>query len=186
MSAVVVSCLGTNLRALLSGVVCAGLLATTGAVFVTQNVAAADADKAAANATKDAERATRAIATRQGALKLMGYYMFPLGGMARGRIPMDTALVAKNAIHIGNLAPMLTDTFKANTASSGVESDALPVIWAQPAKFQAKIEALVEGAAELNRVAVIEDVEEGAIKGAIGKLGQACGSCHDDFRVDDK
>ncbi len=173
---------GKALIACVSGVACAGLLTVAGALFVSQGAAAADAGKAA----KEAERAARVIATRQGALKLMGYYMFPLGGMARGRIPMDTALVARNAAHIGNLAPMLTDTFKANTAASGVESQALPVIWEQPAEFQAKIETLIERAAELTRVAAIEDVEEGAVKGAIGKLGQACGSCHDDFRVDDK
>jgi len=183
MSSFMQSRLGKNLATSFSGVVCAGLLAVTGSLFVTQGAPAA---KTAAKAAKDAERAARIIATRQGALKLMGYYMFPLGGMARGRIPMDTALVGQNATHIGNLAPMLTDTFKANTAASGVESDALPVIWEQGAEFQGKIETLIEMAAELSRIAGTEGVEEGAVKGAIGKLGQACGSCHDDFRVDDK
>ena len=115
----------------------------------------------------------------------MGFYMAPLGGMARGRIPIDTALVARNAQRIGALAPMLTDTFKLNTTESGVTSEALPVIWEQPAEFQAKIETLVERAADLSRIAETETAE-GAIKGGIAKLGQACGSCHDDFRVKDE
>ncbi len=153
---------------------CALLLAASGTLFVTQGATAAE----------DTDRAQRAIATRQGALKLLGYYMAPLGGMARGRTPMDATLVARNAQRIGSLAPMLTDTFKANTSASGLDSEALPVIWEKPAEFQAKIEALIEGAAELGRIASAEGTAEGAIKGGIGKLGQACGSCHDDFRVD--
>lgn len=165
-------------RILISSAACAGLLAASGTLFVAQSAVAADADKAK-------ERAKSVIATRQGALKLMGYYMYPLGGMARGRIPMDTGLVAKNAGHIGNLAPMLTDTFKADTSASGVDSDALPAIWKNPAEFQGKIEALIEGAADLGRIASTEGIDEGAVKGGIGKLGQACGSCHDDFKVDD-
>ena len=131
------------------------------------------------------ERSEFVVGTRQGALKLMGFYMAPLGGMARGRIPIDTDLVARNAQRIATLAPMLTDTFKLNTSESGVETEALPVIWEQPNEFQAKIETLVERAADLGRIAST-DAGEGAIKGGIGKLGQACGSCHDDFRVKDE
>lgn len=160
---------------LISSIACAGLIATAGALFVSQGASAAE----------DSEQAQRAIDTRQGALKLMGYYMYPLGGMARGRMPMDAALVARNAQHIANLAPMLTDTFRADTSKSGLDSDALPVIWEKPAEFQAKIEALIEGAADLGRIASTEGVAEGAIKGGIGKMGGACGSCHDDFRADD-
>ena len=40
------------------------------------------------------ERAERAVATRQGALKLMGFYMAPLGGMLRGNLPVDAGRVA--------------------------------------------------------------------------------------------
>ena len=143
----------------------------------------ATAIAATGTATAD-ERSDRAVATRQGALKLMGYYMAPLGGMARGRIPLDAAVVARNADRIGQLAPMLADTFKANTAGSDSVTEALPVIWEQPEAFQAKIETLIERAADLGRIAG-SDAGEGAIKGGIGKLGQACGSCHDDFREKD-
>jgi len=131
------------------------------------------------------ERAEFVTATRQGALKLMGFYMAPLGGMARGRIPMDAELVARHAQRIGAIAPMLTDTFKLDTSGADVTTEALPVIWENPAEFQAKIETLVERAADLSRIAET-DSSEGAIKGGIGKLGQACGSCHDDFRVKDE
>ncbi len=136
-------------------------------------------------ATVADERDEYVTATRQGALKLMGFYMGPLGGMARGKIPMDAEVVARHAQRIGAIAPMLTDTFKLNTSESDVTTEALPVIWEKPAEFQAKIETLVERAADLSRLAET-DSSEGALKGGIGKLGQACGSCHDDFRVKDE
>ena len=130
------------------------------------------------------ERAQRAVATRQGALKLLGFYMGPLGAMARGRIPMDAQIVGRNADRIAALAPMLGDTFRLDTSDSGVESEALPVIWTKPNEFAAKGEALLEKASELGRLA--RAGEEGALKGGIAALGQACGSCHKAFRVDDE
>ena len=132
------------------------------------------------------KRDESAVATRQGALKVMGFYMGPLGGMARGRMPMDVDLVAKNAERIGSIAPMLTDTFKRNTAESGVETEALPVIWEEPEKFQGKIDNLMARAEDLQRIAADSDSDAAAVKGGIAKLGGACGSCHDDFRVKDE
>ena len=144
------------------------LLATT--VLLAPQMVAAD------------ERAERAVATRQGALKLMGFYMAPLGGMARGRMELDAAMVERNAQRISALAPMLTDTFRFDTSGSDVASDAKPGIWTDGAAFQGKIETLIEKAADLSRIAG-GDSSEGEIKGGIGALGQACGSCHDDFRI---
>jgi len=160
-----------SIRQIGSGLVLGGAL-ICGSLFATQ---ASFAD----------ERDEFVTATRQGALKLMGFYMGPLGGMARGKIPMDAEVVGRNAQRIGALAPMLTDTFRLNTSEAEVTTEALPVIWENPAEFQAKIETLVERAADLSRLAET-DAAEGALKGGIAKLGQACGSCHDDFRVKDE
>ena len=79
---------------------------------------------------------------------------------------------------------MLKDTFRYDTSEADVESEALPVIWEKDAEFAAKIETLIERAAELGRLART-DADEGTLKKAMGGLGQSCGSCHDDFRVDD-
>jgi len=153
----------------------AAVLATCAGVLMSAQVAVAG------------EKEEYVTATRQGALKLMGFYMGPLGGMARGLVPIDVDTVARNAGRIGVLAPMLTETFALDTSEAGVTSDAKPEIWAQPEAFQGKIETLIEQAAELGRIAAAPvgeaGVDEGAIKGGIAKLGQACGSCHDDFRI---
>lgn len=157
----------------LAGMITAAVL-LVGAPVVVTGAHAADAVT---------ERAQRAIETRQGALKLLGFYMGPLGAMARGRIPMDVKTVERHADRIASIAPILGDTFRFDTSQSGVASDALPVIWTKPNEFAAKGETLLEKASELGRLARAGD--EGAIKGGIGGLGQACGSCHEDFRVDD-
>ena len=43
------------------------------------------------------ERAKKAIDTRQGLLKVLGYYISPMAGMARGQLPYEADLVSKNA-----------------------------------------------------------------------------------------
>jgi len=161
----------------LAGLVAAAVLLVA-APLSTPTAVAAEGDADAAT-----KRAQRAIATRQGALKLLGFYMGPLGGMARGRIPMDAKIVERNAARIASLAPIVGETFRYDTSGTDVATEALPVIWTKPNAFAAKSETLLEKAAELGRLARAGD--EGAIKGGIGALGQACGSCHEDFRVDD-
>lgn len=57
--------------------------------------------------------------------------------------------------------------------------DALPAIWEQPEAFQEKLEAFPSAAEALQR-AVNEGGEVGP---AFQGLGQACKSCHDDYRA---
>ena len=58
--------------------------------------------------------------------------------------------------------------------------DALPAIWEQPKEFQEKLQAFDSAAAGLK-----ETVSSGGEVGpAFQKLGQACKSCHDDYRAE--
>ena len=169
----------------LTATLTAAVLLVGAPVGVMSAMAADDATAAAQAANK---RAQRAIATRQGALKLLGFYMGPLGGMARGKIPMDVAVVERNAGHIAALAPIVGDTFALDTSNTDLATEALPVIWTKPNEFAAKGQALWEKATALVEIAKTnaDGKNERAIKGGIGALGQACGSCHEDFRVDDE
>ncbi len=130
------------------------------------------------------ERAAYAVDSRQSVLHLMGYYIGPLAGMARGQIPVDLAVVANNANRISVLAPMIPETFSVDTREFEVETEALDVIWDKNAEFKGKAATLEEKAKELSAMASA-GTEDG-IRGAIGAMGQACGSCHDEFRVDDE
>lgn len=130
------------------------------------------------------ERAAYAVDTRQSVLHLMGFYIGPLAGMARGQLPVDLGVIANNAGRIAELAPMVPETFATDTREFALDTEALPVIWEKPDAFNAKAATLEEKAQALATLA--ESGTEDGIRGAIGAMGQACGSCHDDFRVDDE
>ena len=130
------------------------------------------------------ERAARMIEMRQSALHLLGFYMGPLGGMARGQLPMEAGVVSHNAAQLAVLAPMLEDTFKVDTSAYDLETEALDKIWANWDDFVSKAMATSEKAAELAVVA--ETGDEGAIRAAIAAVGKTCGGCHDVYREEDE
>ena len=134
-------------------------------------------------ASSEEERAERMIEMRQSALHLLGFYMGPLGAMARGRAPMDAAVVSHNAAQIAVLAPMLEDTFKFDTSAYDLETEALDKIWDNWDDFAAKAQATGEKAALLAVAASSGD--ENALKAAIGAVGKTCGGCHDVYREED-
>jgi cytochrome c556 len=129
-----------------------------------------------------AQRAAGAAETRQSVFKLLLFNLLPIAGMAQGA-PFDAELAEKNAHNIAALAPMIPDLFAAmDTRDFDVETEALDVIWENPAEFAAKAQALLEGANTFAEVAAGGDMA--ATLGAFRGLGGSCGNCHDDFRVD--
>ncbi len=64
--------------------------------------------------------------------------------------------------------------------TKGVKSAALPAIWAEPAKFKQAVDQFQTAVTAL--VTASKSGNEGAVKAAIGDVGKACGSCHDNFR----
>jgi len=127
----------------------------------------------------DQERAQVAVDTRQGLLKVIGYYIGPMVGMARGQIDYDADLVAANAEKMGKLTAMIPDLFKMDTSRSGVDSDSLDGIWDNSEDFNNKAAVASQRAFELADAA-----KEGktAFMQAFGAAGGACKSCHDDYR----
>jgi cytochrome c556 len=138
---------------------------------------------AAASAELNQDQAERAVETRQSLLHLMGWNMAPLGAMARDRIEFDVARVETNAARLLALSKMMEDAFAPDTRANDVSTEALDVIWEQPDDYAAKIQATIDASDRLVSVSATGD--EDAMREAIGALGSSCGSCHDDFRVDD-
>lgn len=60
------------------------------------------------------------------------------------------------------------------------KSQALPAVWSDPAKFQAKSGASAAAAAAL--VAALEKNDPAVIAPAVDALGRSCKDCHDSFR----
>jgi cytochrome c556 len=127
------------------------------------------------------QQAQTAVDRRQSAFKLLGWNMDPLAGMLRGNVPFDAALVQANATNVANLSLMIAPLFESDTSAFDLETAALDRIWGSADEFAGKATALNEAATALVEAAGAGD--DGATRAAIGRMGQACGSCHDDFRA---
>ena len=76
---------------------------------------------------------------------------------------------------------MLEERFETDTRNSGVETEALDRIWEDMDAFKGKISEAMDAANNLAAVAG----DDARFKDAAMDMRSACGSCHDDFRVDD-
>ena len=118
------------------------------------------------------------VKQRQAAMTLQGKYFGPLGGMLKGTVPYDAAIVTRNAGFLEDLSQMPWDGF--TDATKGVKSATLPAVWSDAAKFKSAQDQLRTAVGALNAAA--KSGNEGAVKAAIGDVGKACGGCHDNFR----
>jgi cytochrome c556 len=148
------------------------------AVTVTTSLVVATASLAQpANSQKQANYATE---VRQSVFKLLGSNMGPLGAMAKGKIPLNAAVVEKNAIRINQLSLMIADYTRIDTSKFEVETEALDKVWQDPEHFAKNIEKLTLASSAL--IVAAKSKDESAIKKAIGGVGKTCGGCHDDFK----
>jgi cytochrome c556 len=118
------------------------------------------------------------VKQRQAKMTLQGKYLGPLVGMLKGTVPYDANVVARNAGYLDALSKMAWDGFDEST--KGVKSVALPAIWTDAAKFKQ-----AQGQSETATAALVtasKSGDEAKVKAAIGDVGKACGSCHDNFR----
>lgn len=153
-------------------------LAMTVAI-VTSGVAVNSATASEAKSLKHANKATE---LRQSVFKLLASNIGPIGAMARGKMPMDKAVVEKNATRINQLSMMITDYMATDTRKFDVKTEALAKAWTDPALLSKKANALTMASANL--MSVVQSGDNKAIKKAIGGIGRTCGGCHDDFKQD--
>jgi cytochrome c556 len=127
-------------------------------------------------------QAKSAIETRQGLFKVMSSQFGPVGGMLRNTVPFDAAVVERNSARIAVLAGMIPDLFANDTRTfTATKTAALDGIWNSQADFKGKADALAKAANDLNAAAKTGD--KAATLKAAGAVGQACGSCHDNYRA---
>jgi cytochrome c556 len=128
------------------------------------------------------KHAIYATELRQSIFKLLGSNMGPLGAMAKGKIPLNAAVVEKKATRINQLSLMIADYTRTDTSKFDVKTEALAKIWQEPEHFSKDIEKLTLASSQL--IAAAQSSDEGAIKKAIGGVGKTCGGCHDHFKKD--
>ena len=122
--------------------------------------------------------ATEAIKQRQKEMEGIRTAMMNLGAIAKKEQPFDAEVVATNAATIaGNLEQAAT-LFPEGSAAGDVQTWAKPEIWTDRGQFDELLENARQAAIELESVTEAE-----AFPPALGKLGNACKSCHDLFRL---
>jgi cytochrome c556 len=129
------------------------------------------------------QQAEQAVLTRQGLLKVMGFYMGPLGGMLKNKVPFDATAAGKDGANIEALGAMIPDVFVFvfdTRKATSVKTKAQDGIWTNQADFKAKADDLVKAATAL--VDASKSGDKAATLKAAGAVGKACGACHDNYR----
>lgn len=152
------------------------IAAATASVVVSTSVAA---DVTEASSEKHAKAATQ---YRQAVFQLVRSNMGPLGGMAKGALPFDESVMETNAVRLEQLADMMGDYLSVDTRKFDVETGAKDKIWDNFSDVETKVMALKTAAQGLQ--AAVKAGDESAYRGAIGKIGASCKSCHDDYKKD--
>ena len=122
------------------------------------------------------------VKERMEMMKFIGKAMKSMGRMARGKAPLDPAIVVKSAGEIADHGQRITILFPKGSGH-GV-SEASPRIWEDPNGFRKGADRLVQAARILQSAAKSNDVA--AIKTSLRALGKSCGGCHKQFRIKKK
>jgi cytochrome c556 len=118
------------------------------------------------------------VKQRQAAMALQGKYFGPIRAMAQGKVPYDSAIVARNVVYLDALARMPWDGF--TPATKDIKSQATPAVFTDTAKFK---DAQDRFMAEVTRLSeVTRKGDEASIKSQILAVDKSCASCHDTFR----
>lgn len=157
-------------------------LLKTGLMAATLSTTIASGAAIGQEAAMNEKHADAAVTYRQSLFQLIRSNMGPLGGMAKGAIPFDQAVIETNGMRLEQLADMLSDYLKVDTRKFDVDTEAKDEIWENWSDFEGKIEAFKTASANLTAVAQAGD--ESQYRAAIGKVGASCKSCHDDFKAD--
>lgn len=102
--------------------------------------------------------------------------MGTLAGMMRGRVDFDAATAEAARAELERLAADIPAKFEANETHP--ESESAPAIWEDWAGFSADAEALEVAAAAVDTTSL------DSLRGSFGPVGQACGACHQSYRVE--
>src|SRR5262245_10243531 len=118
---------------------------------------------------------------RQSTMGGVGKHMGLMGMVVKGEIDRKQDLT-KNAVALHDLSLGYAELFPAGTdAASGMKTDAKPEVWTKMDDFKLKAKALEDESAKL--VEVSKGGDFNAFKAQYEKLGEACGSCHETYKV---
>ena len=114
---------------------------------------------------------------REEVMEAVGGHMQAIVKIAKGEVAYDHLGVL--ASNMAGLATIAQDIFPEGSAGG----DALEVIWEEPEAFAERLQAFLDAAGNFDAVVTSGDMS--GFGEALEGLGQACKSCHDEFKEDD-
>ena len=124
------------------------------------------------------------VKARHGIMQNYAFSLGTLGGMAKGEVEYDAELAqaaADRLVALSNI-PQAGYWTEGTSSDELAESKALPAIWENMDDFNAGFDTLHEAAMSMAEVA--GDGQE-ALGAQMRGIGQACGGCHEDYRMSD-
>jgi cytochrome c556 len=115
---------------------------------------------------------------REEIMEAVGGHMQAIVKIAKGEVPYNDHLGVL-ASNMAGLATIAQDIFPEGSAGG----DALEVIWEEPEAFAERLQAFQDAAGNFDVVVASGDMS--GFGEALQGLGQACKSCHDEFKDDD-
>jgi len=106
----------------------------------------------------------------------------PVGGMLKGEMEFDAALVMESFKTWAHAANVFGDMFPAGS-DTGYDTEAKETIWTDREGFNQKL-ADFDQAVNMAIAANPQNLEE--LKPAAGPIFKACKACHEDYRVEDE
>lgn len=123
-----------------------------------------------------------AVKARKAHMQLYAFNLGVLGGMAKGEIEYDAERAGQAAGNIAALASLSQAGYWPEGSAQGEAegSRALPALWTNGDDVMAKGAAFRDAVTAL---AAAAGTDLASLRGAMGPVGQACGSCHESYRA---
>ena len=139
---------------------------------------------AGAALAQSGDDAPPSVEARHGLMENFSFSLATLGTMAKGEMPYDAELAqtAADRLVVLSTVPQTGYWVEGTSSEERDESRALPVIWKDMEGFLAGFDDLHEAASSMAEVA--GDGRE-AVARNMRALGEACGGCHEDYRMSD-
>jgi cytochrome c556 len=119
-----------------------------------------------------------AVEARQSGFKKMGAALKAITEQLKTGSP-DTSTLTASTQTLISLAEKVPHWFP---AGSGAETDALPNVWTDRARFDALAQDLVADVKSLSATIAANDME--AVRAQAKRTGATCSACHRSFRAD--
>jgi len=129
------------------------------------------------------DKQDKAIASRQGYMKLVVWEAGPLFGMAKGKMAYNADEAKAHAANLKAISQYPVETLflpGTSNADKPGKTRALPEIWKDGAGVAKAFKAWRSA---IDGVVAAAGKGQGELAAAVGALGKSCGGCHKPFRA---